>query len=64
MVRYLTETEVRQLLSMPDAIVCVERAFRDRACGKAFDVPRRRTLQPGGHLHILQGAAPELNLIG
>lgn len=64
MVRYIREAEVRELLTMPAAVEAVERAFRDRALGKAFDIPRRRTLQPGGHLHVLQAAAPELNLIG
>jgi ornithine cyclodeaminase len=64
MVRYIKEDEVRRILRMADVVALVERAFRDRAAGKAFDIPRRRTLQPGGHLHILQAAAPELNLIG
>jgi ornithine cyclodeaminase/alanine dehydrogenase-like protein (mu-crystallin family) len=64
MVRYLSEKDIRQVLSMPLAIEQVERAFVARAEGKAFDIARRRTRQPGGHLHILQGAAPELNVIG
>jgi len=64
MVRYLKEAEVKQLLVMSDVVPLVARAFRDRASGKAFDIPRRRTLQPGGHLHVLQASAPELNLIG
>lgn len=64
MIRYLSEQDVRQLLTMPDAIEQVERAFIARAQGKAFDIPRVRTRQPGGHLHILQGAAPEINTIG
>jgi ornithine cyclodeaminase/alanine dehydrogenase-like protein (mu-crystallin family) len=64
MIRYLSENDVRQLLTMQDAIVQVERAFRARAVGKAFDIPRVRTRQPGGHLHILQAAAPDLNYIG
>ena len=64
MVRYIKEDEVRQILRMEAVIALVERAFRDRAAGKAIDIPRRRTLQPGGHLHVLQAAAPELNLIG
>jgi len=64
MIRYLTEDEVRGLLTMPDAIEHVRRAFMARARGQAFDVPRVRTRQPGGHLHILQAAAPELNVIG
>ncbi|MVW72834.1 ornithine cyclodeaminase family protein [Bordetella sp. 15P40C-2] len=64
MIRYLSESDVRELLTMDDAIAQVERAFRARATGRAFDVPRVRTRQPGGHLHILQGAAPEINFIG
>jgi ornithine cyclodeaminase/alanine dehydrogenase-like protein (mu-crystallin family) len=64
MVRYLSEKDIRQVLTMPLAIEQVERAFVARAEGKAFDIARRRTRQPGGHLHILQGAAPELNVIG
>ncbi len=64
MVRYLSEADIRAVLTMPIAIDCVERAFIDRAEGKAFDIPRRRTRQPGGHLHILQGAAPQINTIG
>jgi ornithine cyclodeaminase len=64
MVRYVKEAEVQALLEMRAVIAAVERAFRDRALGKAFDIPRRRTRQPGGHLHILQGAAPEIGLIG
>lgn len=64
MVRYLNEDEVKTLLVMGEVVPRVEQAFRDRALGKAFDIPRKRTLQPGGHLHILQGSAPEINLIG
>jgi len=63
-VLYLKESDVRELLTMPAAVEQVERAFAARAAGQAVDVPRRRTRQPGGHLHILQAAAPELNLIG
>ena len=61
---FIDEATVRKLLTMPEAIEEVERAFIARARGKAFDIPRRRTRMPGGHLHILQGGAPELNLIG
>ncbi len=64
MVRYLSEADIRSVLTMPMAIERVEQAFIDRAHGKAFDIPRRRTRQPGGHLHIVQGAAPEINTIG
>lgn len=64
MVRYLSESDVSRLLSMPRAIEQVERALKDLAEGRATDLPRQRTRQPATTLHILQGAAPELNLIG
>jgi ornithine cyclodeaminase/alanine dehydrogenase-like protein (mu-crystallin family) len=64
MVRYLTETDVERLLTMPFAIEMVERALKDRALGKAVDVPRARAHIPTGTLHMMQAAAPELNLIG
>lgn len=64
MVLYLNESDVRQLLTMPRAVEEVERAFSARGRGRAFDIPRRRTRQPGGHLHILQAAAPEIGVIG
>lgn len=64
MVLYLNESDVRQLLTMSRAVEEVERAFSAHGRGKAFDVPRRRTRQPGGHLHILQAAAPEIGYIG
>lgn len=64
MVRYLTESDVERLLTMPLALECVERALRDRALGRAVDVPRVRTHVPAGTQHVLQAAAPELNAIG
>jgi ornithine cyclodeaminase/alanine dehydrogenase-like protein (mu-crystallin family) len=63
-VLFLSEAQVRQLLGMEAAVTQVERAFVDRASGRAFDIPRRRARLPGGHLQILQAAAPELNLVG
>ncbi len=64
MAYYLTEKEVHEVLTMESALAQVERAFVARAQGQAFDIPRKRTRLPGGHLHILQGAAPELNVVG
>jgi ornithine cyclodeaminase/alanine dehydrogenase-like protein (mu-crystallin family) len=64
MVLYLKEQDMRQLLTMAMTIEQVERSFAARARGLAFDIPRKRTRQPGGHLHILQAASPELNVIG
>jgi ornithine cyclodeaminase len=64
MALFIDEAAVRRLLTMPAAIEEVERAFTARARGEAFDIPRRCTRMPGGHLHILQGGAPALNLVG
>ncbi len=64
MIRYLTERDVKQLLDMPTALELVERALKDRALGRAIDVPRVRTKIPEGTQHVLQAAAPELGFIG
>lgn len=64
MIRYLTEKDVQQLLTMPLALELVERALKDRALGRAVDVPRARTHVPAGTQHVLQAAAPDLKLIG
>jgi len=64
MIRYLTENDVRQLLTMKDAVSLVEEAMRARAEGRASDVPRVRTRVPQGTLHVLEAAAPDLNCIG
>jgi len=64
MIRYLSESDVKQLLTMPDALEAVERALRDRALGKALDVPRVRTHVPAGTQHVMQAASHELRLIG
>ena len=49
MIRYLTEKDVRQLLTMKDAVALVEEALKARAEGRATDVPRVRTRVPQGH---------------
>lgn len=64
MIRYLTENDVKQLLTMPIAVSRVEAALKARAEGRATDIPRVRTRTPQGTLHVLQAAAPELNRIG
>lgn len=64
MVIYLSEREVEQLLDMPAALELVERALKDRALGRAVDVPRVRTRVPQGTLHVLEAGAPDLDLIG
>lgn len=64
MALYLTEQDIQSLLTFPDAISLVEKAFEARARGRALDIPRERTRMPGGHLHILQAAALDLNAVG
>jgi ornithine cyclodeaminase/alanine dehydrogenase-like protein (mu-crystallin family) len=64
MIRYLTEKDVKQLLTMPDAVRLVEEALKARAEGRATDMPRARTRVPEGTLHVLQASARDLNRIG
>jgi alanine dehydrogenase len=64
MVRYLKEDDVKRLLTMTLALESTERALKDRALGRAIDVPRARIHLPAGTQHVLQAAAPELGLIG
>ena len=64
MVLFLNEDNVKQLITMPLALEQVERALRDRALGKATDLPRARIQTAAGIQHMLQAAAPELGYIG
>ena len=64
MIRYINEKEVAQILAMPKTVELVEASLKARAEGREFDVPRVRARAATGTLHILQAAAPELNLIG
>lgn len=64
MVLYLTEDDIRQLLTMDIALEGTERALKDRALGRAVDIPRVRTHIAQGIQHVLQAAAPDLGWIG
>jgi ornithine cyclodeaminase len=64
MVRYLRESDVQQLLTMPLALDLVQQALKAHAEHRAIDVPRARIHLPSGTQHVLQAAAPELGLIG
>ncbi|MCL2829724.1 MAG: ornithine cyclodeaminase family protein [Betaproteobacteria bacterium] len=64
MALFLSESDVRAVLTMPLALAAVESAHRALACEGAQDTPRQRTKLPKTMLHILQGALPGENVIG
>lgn len=64
MARFLTEDDVRQLLTMEMAMEAVEFAHKELSEGRAIDIPRARTRLPQTALHILQGGLPSLGLLG
>jgi ornithine cyclodeaminase len=64
MVRYLSEDNIKQLLTMPIALEQMERGLQAYSTGRAIDVARARIQVPDGIQHVLQAAAPELGLIG
>jgi ornithine cyclodeaminase/alanine dehydrogenase-like protein (mu-crystallin family) len=55
---YLKESEVDQIVSVPEVIDALDTAFRDQAVGKAWTNPRNRLRLPGTTLHIMAGAIP------
>ncbi|GLW59996.1 ornithine cyclodeaminase [Hydrogenophilus thermoluteolus] len=64
MTRFLTEAEVQQCLTMPEAIEAVEWVMGQHAEGAVVDLPRQRVRLPGSITHLLQGAVPALDLTG
>lgn len=64
MALYLSEDDVKQLLTMTLAIEGVESAHHDLALGLANDTPRARSRLPQTALHILQGALPAQGVLG
>lgn len=64
MALYLTEDEVRQVLTLPDALVAVEDAHRWHATGDAVNTPRARSRTPASALHMLHGAVLPLGVMG
>lgn len=61
---YITEDDVRRVLTMSDAVSLVERGLVDHARCQAVDIPRERARIPQGALNILQGAAPLAGVVG
>src|SRR5205809_7535650 len=55
---YLKEAEVEQLVTLPEVISALERAFLDQAAGRAWTNSRNRLRLPGATLHMMAGAIP------
>ncbi len=61
---FLSENDVKTVLTVDMAMAGVESAHRDLALGQASDTPRARSRLPQTVLHILQGALPTQGVIG
>lgn len=61
---YLTEDDVKSLLTMDVALAAVGAAFRKWACEEAQNVPRQRCQTDFVMLHVLPAAAKTMNAIG
>jgi len=64
MALFLTEADVKELLTMELALDAVESAHRAHGSGRAIDIPRQRTRVPTAALHILQGALLDDGVFG
>lgn len=64
MALFLSEADVKQVLTVEMAIAGVESAHRDLSLGQALDTPRARSRLPQTVLHILQGALPAQGVLG
>ena len=61
---FLTEVQVRELLTMELAIEAVEDGFRRLAGAEAMNVARRRTRTPEVMLHLMSAACTSYALVG
>lgn len=57
---YLTEQDVTQVFTMPEALNVVEAAFKAQASGEATNEPRRRVRASGATLQVMSGAIANL----
>ena len=64
MVLYLTEENVRQLLTMPITIEAVEEAFRLLGIGQAENLPRRRLHSSKGMFNIMSASLSTAGYMG
>jgi alanine dehydrogenase len=63
-VLFLSESDVRNLLTMDLALLAVEAAFRKLSLDEATNIPRQRCQTDHVMLHVLPAAAKTLNAIG
>ncbi len=61
---YLTEAQVEQISTMPDALVVVEAALRDLGQGKASNRPRQRIRVHDGTLQVMPAGLPARGYLG
>jgi alanine dehydrogenase len=64
MALFLTEKEVKQVITMQLTVDAVEEVMKEYAIGSAFNIPRGRTRIRKGALHILQGAVESHGVFG
>ncbi len=64
MVLFLGEEDVRQILTMSDAVKVLEETFRQQGLGNIINQPRQRIRTDVSMLHYLAGALPHLGVMG
>lgn len=64
MALFLSEADVRDLVTMDDALTSVEAVLRQQALGQATNRARRRVASPQGLLHVMFAGAPEMGVLG
>ncbi len=61
---YLTEDDVKQVMTMKDTIEALEIGFKDQGEGLAVNKPRERLRVPMGSMQIMSASVPSLNVVG
>ena len=64
MVQFFSEDDVAELLTMKDAVACVDEAFRLLASGDAMNKPRQRVRVDKLLLHVLPAGSATLGYVG
>jgi ornithine cyclodeaminase/alanine dehydrogenase-like protein (mu-crystallin family) len=64
MVLFLSEDDVKSILTMADAVKVLEETFRQQGEGNIINNPRQRVRTESSMLHYLAGALPHLGVMG